>query len=1127
MPEIRVDVTTDLDARTLRRTTKDLQQQLDRSAQQAADSYRRNVTDAQLRGNRSVASELAGFRQQDMRDIRVVASVEQHRLSDQLDGVSQLGKAREREHAAELRRIAAESRAAAREERARITFAQRQSDRAERRARKDRDHDLLGMGVKGLRGAEALVGIGSKSASSAAQIGSAGASVAGSLGQVAASGRGLGMALLLGAAPAIAGGLYTIGAAAATASQSLLLLPGAAVAAGAAFGSLKIGLSGFADTIKDIRDPEKFAAGLRGLSGEAQQSALSIQSLLPQFDALKMRAQDALFANVGPQIEAMAATLGPTIENMVVSINSSFNGMFNGLAERLMTPDMQAAIGNIASNLGTTFEALQPVIADVAAAFTDMASSGSNVLPDIAAAAADLAKNFASFISETSKSGEFEARLREGLTALKDLAGAAMGVGKEMFNLLEIGGPSAVAAIVAGAKVFESVLKGIAMVIETSIALINTLIKAFNKLPGPDIPLIPAAVGSWQGKTGNPYAEGGAGNSAGMPTGIGPAPGQYAPRQLPPTGLGNSVGAGLSGATKGGDGASLPAYVDPARITVPAMAPAGPGNGDPGEVFRAESAVVSARNGLEEARLRLINLQDKGNASQLEVLRAQHDIQERERALQSAEMQLAEARQGAQEKTQKSLEGMSKSMDQIGVALDDDLGVAKGLAGMADNLVRFLGNVAFADMMGRLSAVKQTAMSEQGLSDPGMGLVGMYAPPVTAPRGGDGASQYTPYGMGGYPSAPTGYGGGTSGYPGDAALLANVPAGQYTQGQRGDLTQGLADCSSAVEDLVNIMDGRPTGGASMSTSNAAEWLTARGFRPGMGGPGDMRVGFWDGAGNGGHLAATLPGGTNFDWGTQASAQRRGLGGGGADNPAFTEHYYRPTMPGGGGGPMAGGMPTGLPTPSLGMPTGPTTPGLGMPGAGAAAGMGVPPLPGVGGAAGQTPPLGISPGQGGWQPSGGGFQGMGGLPAAAMSGAAGAAGALAPGAGAGAEMAMKLINRSIGFAGQAAAIGVQGLGETFLPHGSALGDPSNNLLMRVAGGFAGAKPATATTAAKQETPGKQPDPNSAQHGPGSAGPGNNGNPLIGNMYYTGPKDDGQRAANAVNRKVNAYGVGGGR
>lgn len=124
--------------------------------------------------------------------------------------------------------------------------------------------------------------------------------------------------------------------------------------------------------------------------------------------------------------------------------------------------------------------------------------------------------------------------------------------------------------------------------------------------------------------------------------------------------------------------------------------------------------------------------------------------------------------------------------------------------------------------------------------------------------------------------------------PGDAALLANVPKGTYSNGP-GDLTKGLADCSSAVEDLVNLMDGRPTEGRAMATGNEAQWLTEHGFLPGVGAPGDFRVGF-----NDHHTQATLPGGTPFNWGSNEAAARGGVGGTGADDPSFTQHYYRPT-----------------------------------------------------------------------------------------------------------------------------------------------------------------------------------------------------------------------------------------
>lgn len=120
----------------------------------------------------------------------------------------------------------------------------------------------------------------------------------------------------------------------------------------------------------------------------------------------------------------------------------------------------------------------------------------------------------------------------------------------------------------------------------------------------------------------------------------------------------------------------------------------------------------------------------------------------------------------------------------------------------------------------------------------------------------------------------------------DQGLLSTVPSGVYTQSGAGDLTQGLADCSSAIEDLVNILDGRPTAGRSLSTHNAHQWLMSRGFRPGTA-PGAFNVGF-----NSSHMQATLPGGTPFNWGNDAAAANRGIGGTGAYDPSLNFRYYR-------------------------------------------------------------------------------------------------------------------------------------------------------------------------------------------------------------------------------------------
>jgi tape measure domain-containing protein len=161
--------------------------------------------------------------------------------------------------------------------------------------------------------------------------------------------------------------------------------------------------------------------------------------------------------------------------------------------------------------------------------------------------------------------------------------------------------------------------------------------------------------------------------------------------------------------------------------------------------------------------------------------------------------------------------------------------------------------------------------------------------------------------------------GGSAGFASDSALLSKVPSGQYLQTQAADLAAGIGDCSSAVEDLINMMDGASTAGRQMATGNASKWLTAHGFLP-TDTPvsGAFNVGF-----NDHHMQATLPGGTPFNWGGSDSAANRGIGGSGAFDPSFTQHYFRPVAP---PPPQAGGpRPPGSPSGATGF-----APGMDMP-----------------------------------------------------------------------------------------------------------------------------------------------------------------------------------------------------
>ena len=201
------------------------------------------------------------------------------------------------------------------------------------------------------------------------------------------------------------------------------------------------------------------------------------------------------------------------------------------------------------------------------------------------------------------------------------------------------------------------------------------------------------------------------------------------------------------------------------------------------------------------------------------------------------------------------------------------------------------------------------------------------------------------------------------------------------------------------------------------------------------------------------------------------------------------------------------------------------------------GTGAPPGPGV------TTQTSMQPSAG---PGGGGFAGLGGLPLAGIQSAISAAamGADAAGgfgggqvAGAAAQMAIQLANRTAGYIGQAAAIGVGGLMETFLPHDSAVADPNKSWIGRIAAGFAGARPATGNTAGQgdpkppdQDNPAGNPKaPQTPEEAAAQAQQQNGGQ--NGPMYNVenlnvGSVQDGQAMTNQMDRMAMASNGAGG-
>lgn len=145
---------------------------------------------------------------------------------------------------------------------------------------------------------------------------------------------------------------------------------------------------------------------------------------------------------------------------------------------------------------------------------------------------------------------------------------------------------------------------------------------------------------------------------------------------------------------------------------------------------------------------------------------------------------------------------------------------------------------------------------------------------------------------------PLGFAGGGAVGP-DVRAAVDLVGTPYSQA-------GRYDCSGMPARVIDRVLGLPETGL-MSTKNAAEWLAARGFKQGLGGPGQISVGWYDHGPNpnDGHMSMTLSDGRNAEAGGSVGVFTIGGAAAGASSPQFDHHMFLPTVYGEGAAGAAG------------------------------------------------------------------------------------------------------------------------------------------------------------------------------------------------------------------------------
>ncbi|WP_328604768.1 hypothetical protein OG943_32700 [Amycolatopsis sp. NBC_00345] len=256
------------------------------------------------------------------------------------------------------------------------------------------------------------------------------------------------MAAAVGQAVTVLGG---IGSAAATASGALLVVPAAGLAAAAAIATLKLGVSGFSDALKES-DPAKYAQAIAEFPPAMADAANAVRALRPELTGLRTEVQQRLFAGLASEITGLAGTYLPLLRTELGGIASGLNAGAGGFAAFAREGRTIDDVRTILDSTGVSVHAASAGVQPFLQALRDIAAVGAEFLPGFASGLADGAQRFADFIAAARQSGQLREWLSAGLSAVGDLVTILRNLGQivyAVFSAANTGGGGLLSTLVA------------------------------------------------------------------------------------------------------------------------------------------------------------------------------------------------------------------------------------------------------------------------------------------------------------------------------------------------------------------------------------------------------------------------------------------------------------------------------------------------------------------------------------------------------------------------------------------------------------------------------------------------------------------------------------------------------
>lgn len=251
-------------------------------------------------------------------------------------------------------------------------------------------------------------------------VGSVGSAVKGIAGLAAA---GLAVNAIVGVASALA-----------QLAPAALLLPAALLSAGAAFATLKLGMSGVGDAIK--------SGDISKLAPQAGEAVTAIRGLSAGFADVKKTVQGNLFTGVGEQVKALGSQYMPILKEGLGATATKFNDMGIAAAKALRAPAAENDIREVLRGTTELVGNMPNALANAASGFLGLGGVGAQYMGRLGTAIENVTTKFKGWVDGAVESGRINELIDGAIAGFKDLAGIAGNVGsilKSVFTGLSDG----------------------------------------------------------------------------------------------------------------------------------------------------------------------------------------------------------------------------------------------------------------------------------------------------------------------------------------------------------------------------------------------------------------------------------------------------------------------------------------------------------------------------------------------------------------------------------------------------------------------------------------------------------------------------------------------------------------